>query len=149
MSGPLTRLRTQDNARVEDFLNDKLQNSADLGNLNSLLQTAKHQQSLLQQQVLVECLILLRGANTIKLHEANGAHLKASKAAQEHEASMRQQIASFNRQQADIDRRLMIVTRSETSDDAVKLFEVSMEKLRRLDIATGYMEVLKDVDGLM
>ena len=42
----------------------------------------------------------------------------------------------------------MIVTRSETSDDAVKLFEASMEKLRRLDIATGYMEVFKEVDNL-
>lgn len=40
----------------------------------------------------------------------------------------------------------MIVTQSETSDDAVKRFEASMEGLRRLDIAAGYMELLKEVD---
>lgn len=54
----------------------------------------------------------------------------------------------FKKQQADIDRRLFILTRSETSDDAVRRFDASMEKLRRLDVAKGYMELLAEVDTL-
>ena len=37
--------------RVEDYLNDKLQNSTDLTNIDSLLEDVKAQQVLLQQQV--------------------------------------------------------------------------------------------------
>lgn len=42
----------------------------------------------------------------------------------------------------------MIITQSDTSDEAVRQFEASMEKLRRLDISKGYMELLKEVDRL-
>ena len=37
--------------RVEDYLNDKLQNITDLANIDSLLEDVKAQQVLLQQQV--------------------------------------------------------------------------------------------------
>lgn len=37
--------------RVEDYLNDKLQNTTDLANIDSLLEDVKAQQVLLQQQV--------------------------------------------------------------------------------------------------
>ncbi len=37
--------------RVEDYLNDKLQNSTDLANIDALLEDVKAQQVLLQQQV--------------------------------------------------------------------------------------------------
>lgn len=37
--------------RVEDYLNDKLQNSTDLANIDVLLNDVKAQQALLQQQV--------------------------------------------------------------------------------------------------
>lgn len=37
--------------RVEDYLNDKLQTSTDLGNIDTLLEDVKAQQVLLQQQV--------------------------------------------------------------------------------------------------
>lgn len=42
----------------------------------------------------------------------------------------------------------MVVTQSETSDEALQRFESSMERLRRLDLASGYAELLKDVDVL-
>lgn len=42
----------------------------------------------------------------------------------------------------------MIITQSETSDEALKRFERSLERLRRLDIASGYAEMLKEVDAL-
>lgn len=55
---------------------------------------------------------------------------------------------AFRQEQGEIDRRLMIVTQSETSDDALQRFESSMERLRRLDVASGYAEMLKEVDAL-
>ena len=38
-------------ARIEDYLNDKLQNSTDLANIDTLLKDVKAQQVLLQKQV--------------------------------------------------------------------------------------------------
>lgn len=37
--------------RVEDYLNDKLQNTTDLANIDTLLEDVKAQQVLLQKQV--------------------------------------------------------------------------------------------------
>lgn len=42
----------------------------------------------------------------------------------------------------------MIVTRSETSDDAVQKFDLSMESLRKLDVTQGYMKLLSQVENL-
>ena len=42
----------------------------------------------------------------------------------------------------------MIVTQSETSDDAVTKFDSSMESLRKLDVAQGYMSLLEEVENL-
>ena len=40
------------------------------------------------------------------------------------------------------------MTRSETSDDAVQTFDSSMENLRKLDVAQGYVELLTEVENL-
>ena len=42
----------------------------------------------------------------------------------------------------------MIVTRSETSDDAVQKFDLSMESLRKLDVAQEYVKLLSQVENL-
>lgn len=42
----------------------------------------------------------------------------------------------------------MIVTRSETSDDAVRKFDSDMESLQKLDVAQEYMELLSEVENL-
>lgn len=55
---------------------------------------------------------------------------------------------AFKQQQQDLDNRLMIVTQSDTSEQAVKDFETSMERLHRLEIAKGYMGTLCEVDYL-
>jgi hypothetical protein len=44
-------LEHDQNVRVEDFLNDKLQTKEDLDTLDSLLSNVKNQQLLLKQQV--------------------------------------------------------------------------------------------------
>jgi RAD50-interacting protein 1 len=113
--------------RVADYLDDKLQTLADLSSLDSLLLNVRDQQSLLQQQ-LDDAQTRLRDART-----------DANKQAQ----ALRTRAARFERDQADIDRRMMVVTGSETSDEAVKRFEASMDKLKRLDVAKGYLELLQ------
>ena len=42
----------------------------------------------------------------------------------------------------------MSITNSKTSDDAVKKFEAHLTKVRRLEIATGYLELVQEVDRL-
>jgi len=83
-----------------------------------------------------------------QLRDAEVTLEEATKASEAHSARLRQQAQAFQKRQADIDRRLKIVTRSETSDDAIRKFDASMEKLHRLDVATGYMELLAEVDVL-
>ncbi|OCL09950.1 hypothetical protein AOQ84DRAFT_254038, partial [Glonium stellatum] len=118
--------------RVADYLDDKLQNLGDLEALDSLLSNIRNQHGLLKQQL-----------------EDAGRDLEGAKEDSHTQyVTLQEQVRQFNKDQEDIDRRLLIVTSSETSDEAVQRFESSMDKLRRLDIASGYMELLKEVDTL-
>ncbi|KAI9822495.1 MAG: hypothetical protein M1827_000214 [Pycnora praestabilis] len=118
--------------RVDDYLNDKFQTDADLDNIDSILLHVKNKQDLLKSQLV----------------NAESALKKANRAAESHQSKIIQLAQDFNQQSADIDRRLLIVTRSETSDDAVRKFKGSMEKLQRLEMARGYVDLLKEADGL-
>jgi hypothetical protein len=53
MAAPITRLSSQEEARVEDYLTDKIQSSADLESLDSLLSNLRAQHELQQKQVWV------------------------------------------------------------------------------------------------
>lgn len=118
--------------RVQDYLDDKLQSLTDLETLDSLLDNVKNQQQLLKQQ----------------LNDARRDHDNAHKQAEQHTESVRQKAETFQKEQDDIDRRLLIITQSETSDDAVEKFNASMERLQKLDVAAGYVELLKEVEAL-
>ncbi|KAL8849798.1 MAG: hypothetical protein Q9221_005214 [Calogaya cf. arnoldii] len=118
--------------RVEDYLNDKLQTTADLEGLDTLLENVQTQQELLKQQLL----------------EAEKDLAESTQASEEHSSALLQQARTFKKQQADIDRRLLIVTRSETSDDAIGKFDSDVKALQQLDIATAYVELLAEVEDL-
>ncbi|SMR60248.1 unnamed protein product [Zymoseptoria tritici ST99CH_1A5] len=118
--------------RVQDYLDDKLQSAADLDSLDSLLENVREQQLLLKQQ----------------LDDARRDHAETRHRAEKTTQSIHHKATAFQQEQQDIDRRLLIVTQSETSDDAVQKFEKSMERLRKLDMAAGYVELLKEVDNL-
>ncbi|KAL8870314.1 MAG: hypothetical protein Q9174_003615 [Haloplaca sp. 1 TL-2023] len=118
--------------RVEDYLNDKLQTVADLANLDNLLQNVKHQQALLKEQ----------------LTAAEQDLSQSTEESEAHASALLQQARAFKKQQADVDRRLLIVTQSETSDDAIGKFEEDIKALRRLDVAKGYVELLAEVEQL-
>jgi len=82
------------------------------------------------------------------LREAQNALDDTTQTSKIHSKELLQQIQTFKTQTADVDRRLMIVTQSETSDDAVKKFDLRMESLQRLDVAQGYVELLREVEHL-
>ncbi|KAL8708042.1 MAG: hypothetical protein Q9220_007038 [cf. Caloplaca sp. 1 TL-2023] len=118
--------------RVEDYLNDKLQTAADLESLDNLLASVRNQQELLRQQ----------------LRETEQQCSVSTKASESHRLALLQQARSFKKQQADVDRRLLIVTRSETSDDAIEEFDTDIKILQRLDVARGYVKLLEEVEKL-
>jgi len=127
-------LGTADGDRVADYLDDKLQTAIDLdtGNLDALLARITAQQLLLKQQV------------DAAQKDVHGAKQDAHS----HHAAVQQQAHTFRQQQADIDRRLLVITASDTSEEAVPRFETSLDKLHRLDVASSYVELLTDVDVL-
>lgn len=119
-------------ARVHDFLDDKLQDPADLDALDELLASITAQHGLLKQQL-----------DTAQ-RDLDGAKTRQH----DHHAALQDKAAAFRREQHDIDRRLAIVTASETSDDAVPRFEAVLATLQRLDVASEYIELLREVDAL-
>ncbi|KAF3047653.1 hypothetical protein E8E12_011200 [Didymella heteroderae] len=119
-------------ARVHDFLDDKLQTAGDLDSLDGLLANITAQHGLLKQQ--------LDDAQR-DLHDAKHHQ-------HEHRQQLQDKAAAFRRHQQDIDRRLLVITASETSDEAVPRFEAVLGTLQRLDVAGGYMELLREVDVL-
>ena len=136
---------------MEDYLNDKLQTVADLANLDNLLQNVKHQQALLKEQVAFVLLCPdtnMPGLTLPQLTEAEQNLTKSTKASEAHASALLQEARAFKKQQADVDRRLLIVTQSETSDDAIGKFEEDIRALQRLDVAKGYVELLAEVEQL-
>ncbi len=124
------RLDTE--TRVQDYLNDKLQTTADLNGLDTLLKNVKQQHKLLQAQ----------------LQDASRILAEAESASKEHDVKLQQKAEQFNERQTDIDIRLKTFTNSDTSDSAVKKFESLMIKLQRLEVASEYVDLLKEVDDL-
>ena len=119
-------------ARLVDFLDDKLQTPHDLASLDQLLAQVAAQHSVLQQQL---------AAAQRDLSDA-----KHAAAAHHDDLAVRQ--TAFTRDQHDIDRRLLVVTASDTSDDAVPRFEAVTDTLHRLDLSAAYLTLLADVDAL-
>lgn len=118
--------------RVQDYVDDKLQSAADLESLDSLLANVQEQQDLLKKQ----------------LDDARREHGEAQADVRQHTQSIQRKGREFQDAQADIDRRLLMVTQSETSDDAVQKFEESMSRLLKLEVASEYMSLLEEVDAL-
>jgi RAD50-interacting protein 1 len=116
--------------RIGDYLDDKLQTLADLESLDGLLLAVRDQQALLRKQ----------------LDDAQKDVDEARQASVDHDASLRLRVAEFEHAQEDIDRRLKSITMSDTCDVAVKRFEASMDKLHKLDVAKGYVQIVQLVE---
>ncbi|KAL4786195.1 TIP-1 family-domain-containing protein [Aspergillus varians] len=132
MADPVTTLSAHERTRVEDYLNDKIQTSADFESLDSLLSTLRAQHELQRKQ----------------LAEAQEALSNATKTSNDHVETIRKRAEAFNDQQADVDRRLKALTGTDASDEAAKRFEASIKKIRRLELSRGYVTLLKDAEEL-
>lgn len=73
---------------------------------------------------------------------------EATLASNKHSVDLLKRADAFNSLQSDVDRRLLVLTRSETSDDAVRKFDSSMKLLQRLEVVKGYFQLLAEVDSL-
>ncbi|KAF3938505.1 hypothetical protein ABW19_dt0206149 [Dactylella cylindrospora] len=119
-------------ARVYDYLNDKIQTSADLRSLDSLLDALRNQHSLLRQQ-------LDRVGKD--LNEAEGEQ-------KQHASSVIIKSEQYLQRQADIDNRLERVRTSQTVSEVVLNYRRNLDRLRQLEIAKGYITVLQAVNIL-
>ncbi|KAE8445591.1 hypothetical protein EG329_013224 [Mollisiaceae sp. DMI_Dod_QoI] len=116
--------------RVEDFLNDKIQTIFDLDDLESLVASVETQKQQLEEQ----------------LQHAQSELQQAKTASTNRTSLMLEQTQEFERQQSNVQKRLMIVTSSDTPEEATRKLKVPMEKLRRVELAEAYVEMLKDVE---
>lgn len=136
--------------RVEDFLNDKIQTTSDLGDLDSLIASVERQKEQLEEQVRipglewahVKLLLLMR----TKLQHAQSELLQAKSASTNRTSLMLEQTQEFERQQSNVQKRLMIVTSSDTPEEATRKLNGPMEKLRKVELAQAYLEMLQDVE---
>jgi RAD50-interacting protein 1 len=85
---------------------------------------------------------------TGQLRDAESTLDESTKACDAHNRSLLERAETFKKQQADVDRRLLILTQSDTSDDAIVRFNSSMQRLQRLDVAQGYFNLLKEAHSL-
>lgn len=83
-----------------------------------------------------------------QLEEADAALENARINSQGHVAMVQQKAKEFQQRQDDIDRRLKVLTHTNTSDEAARQFEASMNKLYKLEIAAEYIELLKETDTI-
>ena len=77
------------------------------------------------------------------------AKLEQSKqATTNHHTLVLQRAKEFELQQSNVYKRLMIVTSSDTPEEAVGRLKGPMKKLRQVDLAKEYVELLMEVDNL-
>lgn len=124
--------RQTDDMRLDDYLDDKLQSSMDLDNLDELLASVEEQHTQLQTQ----------------LEDASRALETARQSADQRQAALQKQIDDFQSLQRSIDVRLQIVASSDAPDDAIHRLEEPMRKLAKVDLAYKYLLLLQDVENL-
>ncbi|KAL3426342.1 rint-1 family protein [Phlyctema vagabunda] len=118
--------------RLEDYLNDKIQSAMDFDTLESLLANVETQKLQLEEQ----------------LQDAKVKLAQAKKTSDDHTTDVLSQTREFEEHQASIQQRIMIVTDSNTPDQAVERLKGPMEKMRKLELAHEYVELLRVIDAL-
>lgn len=126
------RSATSDEVRLDDYLDDKLQYTTDLENLDDLLASVEEQRIHLQSQ----------------LDDATRSLEIARQSSDERQTSLQKQIDDFQTLQRDIDLRLQIVATSDAPDEAIRRLEGPMHKLAKVDLAHKYLSLLQDVETL-
>ncbi|KAI0099720.1 RINT-1 family protein [Nemania sp. FL0031] len=118
--------------RLEDYLDDKLQSTADFEILDSLIASVEVQRSQLQTQ----------------LEDAVRELEDARRSAQDRQGGLSQSIAEFQALQQSIDARLKIVANSAAPDEAIQRLEGPMHQLHKVELAYQYVSLLQDVENM-
>ena len=74
---------------------------------------------------------------------------EARQASTDHASIIQRQTREFEKQHSEVQKRLMVVTASDSPDQAVERLKTPMEILTKVELATAYVKLLKDVDGLV
>ena len=118
--------------RIDDYLNDKLQTQADLDSLDSLVDDVTNRHNLLREQ----------------LKDAHVALEDARKASIDHKDLVRRKAEQLRQDEEEVERRIQHLANSNESDAAIAMFEGSMERLHRLELAVKYVSTLSEATGL-
>ncbi|KAK1251690.1 hypothetical protein MKX07_007169 [Trichoderma sp. CBMAI-0711] len=118
--------------RVEDYLEDKLQSTADLENLDELLNNVELQRNQLQSQ----------------LDDAVKQLDEARRIAEERQAELQTRISEFNDMQESIDRRVQIAAASDAPSEAIARLQKPMKQLQNVELAQKYFMLLQDAERL-
>jgi RAD50-interacting protein 1 len=136
--------------RVEDYLNDKIQTTTDLDSLESLIANVEAQKQQLEYQVSDKPTVppFIATNNPVQLTDARQKLSEAKDVYTNRTSVMLQQAREFERQQASVQERLMIVTSSDTPEEATRRLKEPLEKLRKLELAERYVDMLENIEGL-
>ena len=118
--------------RVEDYLDDKLQSTTDFEHLDTLLTSVEYQRSQLQSQ----------------LDDASRELDEARRSSADRNDALQAQVAEFHALQESIDARRQIIAHSDAPDEAIRRLEPPMKQLRQVDLAYRYLLLLQDVEAL-
>ncbi|KAI0391549.1 RINT-1 family protein [Xylariaceae sp. FL0594] len=132
-TGSLTRSHSiEPDIRLEDYLDDKLQSTADFENLASLIDNVEVQ----------------RGQLRTQLDDAVRELEDVRSAAKDRQGGLVQSIEEFRALQQSIDARLKIVAHSTAPDEAIRRLEEPMKQLHRVELAYNYLSMLQDVEDM-
>ncbi|KAI1361540.1 RINT-1 family protein [Xylaria arbuscula] len=118
--------------RLEDYLDDKLQSTADFENLDNLIASVEVQRSQLQTQ----------------LDDAVRELEDARRSAEDRQGGLAKSISEFRSLQESIDARLKIVANSTAPDEAIHRLEGPMKQLYKVELAYEYVSLLQDVENM-
>ena len=134
--------------KLDDYLNDKIQTRADFASLPDLIAKVEQQRKDLDKQVSTRQLRTSTITDLVQLQDAKVQLDESRYASANHTSKMREQLRIFQTQQEGVEKRLMVVVRSDSPEEATMLLRGPMEKLRRVALAKSYVELLKDVDEM-
>jgi hypothetical protein len=116
--------------RVEDYLEDKLQSSADLDFLDELLANVETQRNQLQSQ----------------LDDAVKELEDARRTTDDRHGLLQERIDKFQQLQDSIDTRVQIAAASDAPSEAIARLQRPMQKLQAVELAKKYLKLLQDVE---
>ncbi|KAF5685029.1 Rad50-interacting protein [Fusarium denticulatum] len=116
--------------RVEDFLDDKLQSTSDLEDLDTLIANVELQRNQLQSQL----------DTAVKELE------ETRRTADDRQGSLAARIEEFQKLQESIDLRAQIYAASDAPDQAIERLKAPMNKIKAVERAQSYLVLLQDAE---